>query len=96
MNTILKAFIKKNSILTEAQNGLREGKSTKRASWFPWEYPRSQKKSNMYLIGIFFDISKGHNVSKHRILLSTLDAYRIRGVANLWFTSYLLFGNECA
>jgi len=49
-----------------------------------------------YLIGIFFAISKAYNVSNHRILLSTLDAYRIRGIANLWFKSYLSNGNECS
>lgn len=44
-----------------------------------------EKKKNMYLIGILFDISKAYK-----------DAYRIRGVANLWFKSYLSNGNECA
>jgi hypothetical protein len=94
MNTILMAFIKK-SILTEAQNGFREGKSTKTAFQDLLKSIQAATKK-MYLIGIFFDISKAYNVSNHRILLSKLDAHRIRGVGNLWFKSHLSNGNEYA
>ena len=96
MNTILMIFIKEKSIYREAQNGFREGKSTKTAICnFLESIQEATEKKNMYLIGISFDLSKTHNVSNHRILLSKLDAYRIRGVANLWFKSYLSNGNKC-
>jgi hypothetical protein len=35
------------------------------------------------LIGIFFDLSKAQGVLNHKILLSKLDIYGIRGVAYL-------------
>jgi len=37
------------------------------------------------LIGILFDLSKVYHVLNHSILLSKLDTYTVRGVANLWF-----------
>jgi hypothetical protein len=39
--------------------------------------------------GIFLDLTKAYDILNHRVLLSKLDAYGIRGVANLWFESYL-------
>jgi len=37
------------------------------------------------LIGIFFDLSKVYYPLNHSILLSKLDTYTARDVANLWF-----------
>jgi len=41
------------------------------------------------LTGIFLELSKAQSVLNHKIMLSKVDAYGIRGVANLWFKSYL-------
>lgn len=53
-------------------------------------------ESNQYAIdektnltGIFFELSKAQGILNYKILVSKLDAYGIRGVANLWFKSYL-------
>jgi len=48
---------------------------------------RPLKKKNT--IEIFFDLTKAYDVSNHKFLLSKLNSYGIRGVANLWFETYL-------
>ena len=42
-----------------------------------------------YAIGIFIDFKKAFDTVDHRIMLSKLDCYGIRGLANLFFRSYL-------
>ena len=39
--------------------------------------------------GIFVDLQKAFDIVDHKILLHKLDYYRIRGVCNDWFKSYL-------
>jgi hypothetical protein len=46
-------------------------------------------------IGIFLDLTKAYDVLSHKILLSKLNSYGIRGVAILWFESYLSHWKKC-
>jgi len=39
-------------------------------------------------IGIFLNLTKAYDVLSHKVL-SKLNSYGIRGMANLWFESYL-------
>ena len=49
----------------------------------------------MHLLGIFFDLSKAYDILDHKILLSKLDTYGIRGIVNLWFKSYICNRKQC-
>ena len=45
--------------------------------------------------GIFLDLTKAYDILNHKVLLSKLNSYGIRGVANLWFEPYLLQWKQC-
>jgi hypothetical protein len=53
----------------------------------------NEKKINP--IRIFLDLTKAYDVINHKVLLSKLNSYGIRGVANLWFESYLSDRKQC-
>jgi hypothetical protein len=53
----------------------------------------TEKKTNP--IGIFLDLTIAYNVLNHKVLLSKLNSYGMRGVANLWFESYLSHQKQC-
>ena len=58
MYTRLIAFITKNNILTEAQNGFRVGKSTETAIHDFLEGIQEATDEKINLFGIFLDLSK--------------------------------------
>jgi hypothetical protein len=82
-------FINKNNILNDAQNGFRKGKSTETVIHTFLENIQKAIDKKINVIGTFLDLSKEYDVLDHKILLLKLDAYGIRGLANLWFKSYL-------
>jgi hypothetical protein len=50
---------------------------------------REIRGPNMMTLAICYDLSKAFGVIMHDILLSKLNSYGIRGIANEWFNSYL-------
>jgi hypothetical protein len=89
------SLIEQNKIITEAQHGFRIKRSTKTALQFSIESIQEAIERKMNPIGIFLDLTKAYDVLNHKILLSKLDSYGIRGVANLWFESYLSHWKQC-
>ena len=53
------------------------------------EQIRRSLDSKMFTCGGFIDLEKAFDIINHKILLSELKHYGIRGIANKWFSSYL-------
>ena len=85
----LLAFIKEQRILYDLQFGFREGHSTHLAIIKLLESIIENLDSGNYAAAIFLDFSKAFDTVNHKILLSKLNHYGIRGVGNKWVDSYL-------
>jgi hypothetical protein len=53
-----------------------------------------KKRKQVNQIGIFCDLTKTYGVINHETLLAELNSYGVRGIANLWFESYLAYRNQ--
>ena len=84
----LVSYLEKEKILCEFQLGFRKGHSTHAITEIA-ENLRKAVDNNMYPRGVFLDFSKAFDTVKHKILLSKLESYGIRGLPLQLFTSYL-------
>jgi hypothetical protein len=83
------AFVSKYNLLTEVQNGFRKNKLTETVSQTFIEKVQEAIDKRLYVIGIFFDLTKAYDMIDHNILLEKLNNYGFRGITNVWFKSYL-------
>ena len=83
------SFLNKHNILYEHQYGFRSKHSTSLAIIQLVEQVSSSVDNKELSLGIFLDLSKAFDTVNHRILLTQLEHYGIRGLALKWITSYL-------
>ena len=89
MHSRLYSFLTISNCIYDLQFGFRKEHSTTHALIDLTEDIRETVDNNMFAIGVFVDLQKAFDTVDHTILLSKLDHYGIRGVANDWFKSYL-------
>ena len=87
--TRLYSFFMAKRILHEDQFGFRKGHSTTHALHKSVESIREKLKNGKHVLGIFIDLSKAFDTLDHRILLSKLERYGIRGTALSLMANYL-------
>ena len=82
-------FLSSHNCIYKFQFGFRNKYSTTHALLNLTEDIRKALDENLFSIGIFIDLQKAFDTVDHEILLTKLNYYGVRGVANEWFRSYL-------
>ena len=82
-------FFSDNNLIYSLQFGFRQKYSTVHALISLTENIRKNLDESNIGCGIFVDLQKAFDTVEHDILLSKLEHYGIRGLANKWFKSYL-------
>ena len=85
----LKSFLNKFSIISEYQFGFMKGKSTSDALTTMTNYLYAAIDDKKHTIAVTIDYRKAFDTVNHRLLLSKMERYGIRGLALKIFTSYL-------
>ena len=88
-NKRLMSFIENHHVLTDGQYGFRSNHSTSLALTEFVEKVTSAIDKQESTIGVFIDLKKAFDTVDHKILLSKLQCYGIRGLALDWIKSYL-------
>ena len=81
-------------ILSDLQFGFRQQYSTSHALIKITENIRNTLDDGNIGCGVFENLQKAFDTVDHQILLATLNHYRICGVSNKWFISYLTNRNQ--
>ena len=82
-------FFEEHDILYKFQFGFRKKMSTAHSLVEITEEIKESIDNGKYGCGIFIDLKKAFDTVNHRILLTKLEHYGIRGVLLKWFESYL-------
>ena len=89
MHIRLTSFLNKNKVLSGLQFGFRNKHSTKYALISLTEMIRSALDNDQFVCGVFFDLQKAFDIVDHKILLSKMNHYEIKGIPYEWFKNYL-------
>ena len=82
-------FFSSNNLLTDCQFGYRKKHSTGHAIHHSVNIIRDALADKKHVIAVFVDLSKAFDTIDHKILLSKLERYGIRGTANNLINDYL-------
>ena len=75
-------------ILYEHQYGFRKHKTSGKALLNHMQFMYDSIDSGNFVISVFLDFNKAFGTVDHKIVLSKLDFYGIRGVSHEWLKSY--------
>ena len=89
MHKRLYEFLEHHDILYENQFGFRKKSSTAHSLIEITEKIKESIDNGNFGCGIFIDLKKAFDTVNHKILLSKLEHYGIRGSILEWFESYL-------
>ena len=82
-------FLNSNQEFLDKQFGFRANHSTDHAILSIVDRIQKAVDEHDFSCGIFLDLSKAFDTVDHKILISKLEHYGVRGVAKRWFMSYL-------
>ena len=85
----LTSFLNKNKVLSSFQFGFRSKHSTNHALISLTEMIWSALDNDQFACGVFLDLQEAFDTVDHKILLSKINHYGIKGIPYEWFKSYL-------